>query len=526
MLLNICFIAIDEALQIPVLICAINSLKNLNNNLQTTVIIDPVNKALLDETNYNGKIKIFDKSSFSNDVACSEASILNKSTEIKKQLHQSSAEDDFDLVVNLGFSQLSALLSSMIKHQSFLGLIYDEYSRMRIDGSWFSYLNSVHDDDSYNTFNYIDLVLSSLSSIVQGNNKIFGVKAELLKSQVANLPEEDTPYLRTKKNVYIYTNSSFMNGIAKDLVERGNESCKYCNITSGNEEKYKEADLVITDNLLFSLSSSALGNKVILISSEENVLYYPYGELNYIISPKSKSSKISEDILSLLGFILNHKDRALLITPNSEVLLSRLDNDGFMEYVPLLRKKINKKEFYSWIYRSVFKCTMGRAIRAGDPQRFLAFGEKYIDRVVDIDRQVEYLCENVMNKYNNDDVHSISLNFDDVIDQILIVKDIAFEGQKKAREFLNVVAVDSGNMEEIKKKRNELSEIDSKIYELINQEDCYAEPLIKSFVRDRDDAHVANLFPLAKKIMCLYEDLFSKISFLEEIIKELWKRIN
>jgi len=165
-------------------------------------------------------------------------------------------------------------------------------------------------------------------------------------------------------------------------------------------------------------------------------------------------------------------------------------------------------------------------VRAGDPQRFLAFGEKYIDRVVDIDRQVEYLCENIINKYNSDDILSASSKFGDVIDQITVVKDIAFEGQKKAKEFLNVVAVDSGNMDEIKRKRNELSEVDLRIYNLINHNRCFAEPFIRSFIRERDDAYVANLFPLAKRIMCLYEDLFSKISFLEEIIKELWKRIN
>jgi hypothetical protein len=519
--LNICFVAIDDPLQIPLFVGALNKLSTMGSDACVSVVVNSEDKELLKAMNYNGRVSFFDKASFSSDVSCSEANILNSSANIKKQLSHSLGEEPFDIVLNLGFSQISSLVSSMIKSSSYQGSVYDEYSRTRIDDPWLDYFNSVSDDGSYNTFHCIDLVLSSFP-----NRSSAATKARLFDLNEQQLPQ-DGLQLKTKKNIFVDRSSSFMQDISEELSGRAIDSCKNYVFTSSEEQRYSEVDVVITDDVFFSMSSSVLGNKVVFISSNDaQALYQPYGEGNYVLRPKTSSSKICDDIISLLGFIFNHRDKALLITPNSDFMVSRLDQDGFLEYVPLLRKRIGPAELYSWIYRAVFKCTMGRTVRAGDPQRFLAFGEKYIDRVVDIDRQVEYLCEHIINKYNHDDVISVSSKFAEVMDHVIAVKEIAFEGQKKAKEFLNVVAVDSNNMDEIKKKRNELSEIDSRIYALINGDNCYAEPLIRSFVRDRDDAHVANLFPLAKKIMCLYEDLFSKLSFLEEIIKELWKRIN
>ena len=526
MSLNLCFIAIDESLQIPVFIGVMKKLNAAYNDVNATLIIASQDKELLKEMNYTDRVIFFDKGLFTHDMSCSETNILNNSAIIKKQLSHASAEESFDIVINLGFSQISSLVCSIIKAASYQGAVYDEYSRTRIDDPWLNYLNSVKDDGTCNTFNYVDLVLSGLSSIEMAISSSTATKNDILKHKDTSIYNEDDS-LKAKRNIFIHTGSDLMNGIAQELTARIQETYKNYIVSSGDQRKYTEADLVITDDVLFSMSSSVLGNKVVFISSDEDqVLYSPYGEGNYVMCPKSKSGKIYEDIVSLLGFIFNHRDRALLITPNSNLMVSRFDLDGFMEYVPLLRKRITNLELYSWIYRAVFKCTMSRVVRAGDSQRFLAFGEKYIDRVVDIDRQAEYLCENIINKYNSDDILSASSKFGDAIDQITVVKDIAFEGQKKAKEFLNVVAVDSGNMDEIKRKRNELAEVDLRIYDLINHDRCFAEPFIRSFIRERDDAYVANLFPLAKRIMCLYEDLFSKISFLEEIIKELWKRIN
>jgi hypothetical protein len=88
------------------------------------------------------------------------------------------------------------------------------------------------------------------------------------------------------------------------------------------------------------------------------------------------------------------------------------------------------------------------------------------------------------------------------------------------------VAMNSGNMDEIKKKRKEITEMDQLVCDMLGEKKMYLEPLIRSFTQERDDSHVVNLFPLAKRIIVTYEDLFSKASFLEEIIKGLWKKTN
>jgi len=113
-----------------------------------------------------------------------------------------------------------------------------------------------------------------------------------------------------------------------------------------------------------------------------------------------------------------------------------------------------------------------------------------------------------------------------VLSAIVELKQLAFEGQKRSREFLNIVAINSGELDEIKKKTKELTEIDTFICKMPIEGKWYLEPIVGPFMKDRDNSHVVNLFPLAKRTIVNYEDLFSKTCFLEEIIRGLWKKIN
>ena len=114
-----------------------------------------------------------------------------------------------------------------------------------------------------------------------------------------------------------------------------------------------------------------------------------------------------------------------------DVFISRYDIDGFLEFVPFLKKDIERKDLYKWVYKSVLKGTLARSIKAGDPQRFLSFGQKYIDRVVDIDREVEYLVSKILSRYNIESIKLLVQDLAEFKDQSTALKIEAFNGQKK-----------------------------------------------------------------------------------------------
>lgn len=204
--------------------------------------------------------------------------------------------------------------------------------------------------------------------------------------------------------------------------------------------------------------------------------------------------------------------------------VSGFDRDGFLEYLPATSIKIDPKLFYSFVYRSVWRCTISRTIRAGDPQRFMSLGETYLDRMVDVDREVNTLCDKVFKKFTADSVLNVIRTQQQFLQTVTKIKEFAFEGQKIAREFLSAASKNIHDMTEIKDIKLRLQNIEKSI-DGTKKIDQYVTPLIELFEKEEPSGDVQNFFPLAKSIILSFEDLFSRASFTEEIIKGIYKHI-
>lgn len=204
--------------------------------------------------------------------------------------------------------------------------------------------------------------------------------------------------------------------------------------------------------------------------------------------------------------------------------LSGFDRDGFLEYLPATLIELDPKLFYSFIYKSVWKCTISRTIRAGDPQRFMSLGETYLDRMVDVDREAHILCSKVFKKFTADSVDYLVKIQPQFLQTVTKIKELAFEGQKVAREFLSAASKNLHDITEIKDIKLRLQDVEKRIEE-IKKTDQYIAPLINFFEKEGPTEDVHNLFPLAKNIILSFEDLFSRASFTEEIIKSVYKNI-
>jgi len=212
------------------------------------------------------------------------------------------------------------------------------------------------------------------------------------------------------------------------------------------------------------------------------------------------------------------------ITIDGVEWLSGFDRDGFLEYLPSMPIRLGPELFYGYVYRSVWKCTIGRTIRAGDPQRFMSLGETYLDRVVDVEREVDVLCDKVLKKFTTESVEELIKIQPQFLQTVTRIKELAFEGQKIAKEFLSAASRNVHNMTEVKDIKTRLQIVEKKIEETKNTE-SYVTPLIDLFEKEGSTDDVHNLFPLAKSIILSFEDLFSRASFTEEIMKGVCKNI-
>lgn len=495
MAIKICVVNLDTPAQTLMLTNLFVAIKSKEKDSHITLIIDKKNSFLTELISEVDEFILFDR----------DQKEARYHEYVKKQL-KGLLVSNIDLVINTSSDKLSSAISSMIESSAFEGVVFDEYGKKWIENPWFAYLDNLNTNNRFNLFHYSDIVSIACSYF-----------RSIKQEEVFSYDYNDRVILDVNK--------------ADILLQNLPNNCftlsKTSKYTTETTELIKKCSLVVSSDTYISALASYFGKKnVFVCENDEYLTYGPYSDSSYVLRVKDKAGNVNDDILKFLKFLLFKGDKTTLSLTTVDVFVSRHDIDGFLEFIPFIRKEIGQEDFYKWVYRSVLKGTMARSIKAGDPQRFLSFGEKYIDRVVDIDREVEYLVSKVLNRYNNESVKRLVTELSCFKEQVTELKAKAFDGQKKAREFLNIVAMNSDNMEEIKKKKLEIIEVNASIHMMIENNSHNFGPIMNNFKQEKGDEHITNLFPMAKGIMTKYEELFSKASFLEEIIEGLWKRIN
>lgn len=495
MAIKICVVNLGTPAQTLMLTNLFAAIKSKEKDSYLTLIIDKKNRNLTEIISEVDEFILFDR----------DQKEERHYEYVKKQLKGLIASN-VDLVINTSSDKLSSAISSIIESSAFEGVVFDEYGKKWIENPWFAYLDNLSTNNSLNLFHYADII-------------------SIACNYFRSIKQADAFSYDSNTRVIVDVDKS------EDLLESLPKNCFTLSKTNKNTaetmELIKNCSLVVSSDAYISALASYFGKKVVFVCEDDNCFTYgPYGDSNYILQVKKRTENVKDDLLQFLNFLLFRGDKTVLSFTTIDVFVSRHDIDGFLEFIPFIKKDIEQKDFYKWVYRSVLKGTIARSIKAGDPQRFLSFGEKYIDRVVDIDREVEYLVSKVFSRYNTESLKRLVRDLPEFKGQISELKAKAFDGQKKAREFLNTVAMNSENMDEIKKKKLEITEINSSIHRMIENNDHKFGPIMNNFKQEKGDEHITNLFPMAKGVMTKYEELFSKASFLEEIIEGLWKRIN
>ncbi|MFH1222887.1 MAG: hypothetical protein V1647_00920, partial [Pseudomonadota bacterium] len=252
----------------------------------------------------------------------------------------------------------------------------------------------------------------------------------------------------------------------------------------------EKAPVFVTDDINEAVKKSFLDTRVVYISPNGDVLMYgPYGQGHFIVRPRGdahKSGINKKDVEKLFSDI--NKEKFLNI--GADVWISRFDRAGFLEYVPFTAMDINKEELLKWIYRTTWKSTINRNVIVGDPQRFLAVGEKYIDRVLDIDKEVEDLYEKVLARYNAASVSHAIKSLGAFCAGLEELKKLSFEGLKFAKELLSSAA--------IRGEKPALTH-DEKIFNVAERVK-ELNPIIDFFRVSKESERSKDMFPVLKNI--------------------------
>ncbi|MBN1115337.1 MAG: hypothetical protein JXA66_08355 [Oligoflexia bacterium] len=485
------------------------SIKSESPRSQVTLVINSGYKNIAEMIKGIDSFFFFEKDEISKRLDDPSLNLIDNYRFIKDHL-STLLSVKYDLVINVTNKRIGGIITSMLNAHTVKGLTFDEYGHKWIDEPWFNYLNDVAYESEYNLFHYMDIFTCGAGFFTAGQ-RIFPL----------DISPDEKGGSQGIKNKSIFLDCPSLNNALKAGGGFNDYNIAVFN-TPDSLSAMLSCEVVISSNFETSLLASLMGIRVIHLAESDNrdfVRYGPCGERNFVLSYNGNSP---ESTLNLLKKIIDNVSISDTEPGNETVWISRLDSDGFIEYVPAHPVSMSVKELYRWIYRAIWKNTLGRRIRAGDPRRFLSIGEKYIDRVVDIDREVQYIAEHVLAKYTDGSVKEAVKDAGSSIEPMEKLKNLAFSGQKAARDFLATVSIPGRELNEIKNSRKRIKEIDDAIYSLGQGYD-FLSPLVASFRSARDDLHVRNLFPLAKTVIFTFEDLFSRASFMSEIIKGLSK---
>jgi len=379
----------------------------------------------------------------------------------------------FDLIINLDYElPFSSVIVSYLNSKNIWGPYYDEYGFTCFDNNKYKFL--VHSKQNMNLFFYPELINSSLN--ISFN---FSKKEEL----------------KVYDNFFIVTDN--------------HKDANYLSSNQINDTNYianaKEYKLCITDNC-FVANFNALNNiKTIFISSEYKNFYnvYPYNEcVKYILS---------KDFIQAIEGINN----------NTNIFFKTIqDKFSYIYIVPETTIDLDKDVLTFFILKAVWKSMVVKETLVGDSKKFVSLGEKYFDRIMDINVEIDFIKDSILNNFNKNSILSKLPYLEDTINQLCLFKKIAFEGINISKSYLSVVSSASCDFEKIKIKNKELIDHDKKIIDY-NFNDIIINDFIYYFKNERNNYHLKNLFPMVKEIILTYETLYSKICFYEEILKGL-----
>lgn len=447
----------------------INLYKNEHPDINVFILSDLKNSKFLDIQNVK-KIEI-NIDDLLKDISLCGLDLYKRSIVLNSYLEK-IIKQIFDLIINLDYlSPISAVISSYLSSKNVWGASYDEYGFPWFDNNKFKYL--VYSKQNNNLFFYTELIYKALN-----------------------------------KDPDIYKNASFSKFENIVCVSQKDIHLSGFNVIKSSDydvlkAKVDNFDICITDDDFIANINAINGVDTVFVSRAYLDFYnvYPYqNKVKYIIA-----SKIDETLLNN-------------ITNNNYLYKPIFDKFGYSYIVPENKIDITKEIYDFFILKSVWKSVLNREVPVGDSKRFVSIGEKYIDRVMDINVEIDFLNLFVFTCFNFESVKNEIEKSNDVFENLDKIKKLAFEGELIAKSYLHSVSSSICDIEKIKSENKKLINLDNKIYD--SSTSFYIlNDFVNYFKNERNNYHLRNLFPMVKNIVFTYENLYSKLCFYEEILK-------
>ncbi|MBI5191896.1 MAG: glycosyltransferase family 9 protein [Nitrospirae bacterium] len=470
----------------------------------------------------------------------------------------------FDRIINLNFNKITTLITSLLKVPDTVGFTTGSNGERIVNGSWANYMGCVVQTREYNPFHIIDVFrnyeygspVEDMSGFQTGDSadefamKLFheeglsdGTPVIALQPG-ASIRRRIWPKERFSELAGLLINSGIKVIVLGTNPERDitqtikNDNPGVVDLTGKTTFSQlaailKRCKLLVSNDTGTVHLSSAAGTRVIglYICHAYPIETGPYGRGHITISPvidcypcmwkdecsidyKCRHNISSGDVFSVINHALNPDNSINCNNKNIEVNISMFDDDGFISYVPLVKRPLTFNDILMLAYKRLWKDVLGNRKVGSVPVSEIQWLKETFDIT---DKDITGLPDTFDKKS------------DDLISALRVLECFAERGLIKAEETLsNIFSNEESYINTIQEKMEDIEIIDLLIYEKGSGTE-HIRPLTTFYRMQKASIHEENPIQIIRETMEIYRLLkllsSGMIIILNEITSAVFQRI-
>ncbi len=465
-----------------------------------------------------------------------ETEIIIKGYQRLKYEMRNLKESGFNLVFNLNFNKMTTLITSILDVYESTGFTVGSDGERVTKGLWANYMGCVVQTRNYNPLHIVDvyrnfeqgLPVEDMSGfMIDKSSEEYAEK--LLKE--SGITDSTTviafqPGASNRRRIWPKEKFSqlarFLSEIGIKIVILGTNGEKDISYKIKSENP---GVIDLTGKTTFSQLAAILKRCKILISNDTGTAHLasavgtrviglymchaypietgPYGRGHITISPtvdcypckwkdechynyKCRNNIAPEDVLSVVNWVL-FPDKSLNCKPeNIDVNISIFDEDGFISYIPLIKRSLKFDDILRMIYKRIWK------------DMLIANGNLHLSFA-----QIHWLRET----YEIEHQDLFKEKLEDVLLYVKQIESLAEEGINKSGELISYIfASDKRELNLIQSGIEELKKIDSIIAGIVHESEAVS-PLSTFFSMQKDNITADNPFQVLRDSSEVYKSL-------------------
>ncbi|NQU05714.1 MAG: glycosyltransferase family 9 protein [Calditrichaeota bacterium] len=481
---------------------------------------------------------------------------ISKAYNQLKQITNDLRFRDFDQVINITHTHFSAVITSLIRSRSIIGMSLDTEGYKVVHGSWSNYYLNSCLNRSFNRFNQVDihcrigdvnpqgrlgLIISDEARI--NARRIINEHKKSGRKLIAIVPGASTPEKAWQVELFAQTMAeieksnpvSFLifgakseNELGQRLNQTNPQAINLCGKTDFQllTALIEECDLMISNDTGPLHIAATVGTPVLDISLGSALSHEtaPYGRGHLVIEPRidcypchpkqrcthrSCHQRIPPAaVAELAGMILD--DRVPDSLPDNHlykdvnVLRTSFDEHGWWELIPLVKRRLTAVDVYNQALREMWKSSLDERP---------AWKDEYA-------KTARIISEELSLRYISEPEHDGSL-----IDYSSLISlcELATEGMNAADELASAEQRNT-DIHEIGRLGEKLKNIDLSLIRLAYGSP-EVKPLVSQYIYDKENLTGWELFSLATQTAELHERLLGWGKALMEWINSISKGV-